>query len=141
MAEVLEPPRWQAVGLLIDQNQRDFLAGRYSLAEDLQAWFKAVDLFRDTQDERMVLREPTADDLRQHKTWVASLIAEGERLVTEALARGGLAKGTAGFTLADVEATLEMLYLAQREWHGPKMPEARRREILKAVFHVEEPAT
>ena len=141
MAEVLDPPRWQAVGLVIDQNQRDFLAGRYSLAEDLLAWFKAVDLFRDTQDERMILREPTADDLRQHKTWVASLIAEGERLVTETLARGGLPEGAARFTLADVEATLEILYLAQREWHGRKLAEARRREILKAVFHVEEPAT
>ena len=141
MAEVLDPPRWQAVGLVIDQNQRDFLAGRYSLAEDLLSWFKAVDLFRDTQDERMILREPTSDDLRQHKTWVASLIAEGERLVTEALARGGLQEGAARFKLDDVEATLQILYLAQREWHGPKLPEARRREILKAVFHVEEPAT
>lgn len=140
MPEILEPPRWETVGTLIDQNQRDFLAGRYSLAEDVIAWFKAVDLFRDTQDERMILREPAADDLRQHKTWVASLIAEGERLVTESLARGGLAEGGARFKLADVEATLEMLYLAQREWHGPKVPDARRREILKAVFNVEEPA-
>ena len=126
--------------MALNRNQRDFLAGRYSLAEDVIAWFKAVDLFRDTQDERMILREPAADDLRQHKTWVASLIAEGERSVTEALARGGLEKGGARFKLADVEATLKMLYLSQREWHGPKMPDARRREILKAVFNVEEPA-
>ena len=141
MPEILELPRWEAVGAVIDQNQRDFLAGRYSLAEGVIAWFKAVELFRDTQDERMILREPRADDLRQHKTWVASLIAEGERLVTEALARGSLTKGGARFKVADVEATLEMLYLAQREWHGPKIPDARRREILKAVFNVEEPAT
>lgn len=140
MPEILEPPRWEAVGTVIDQNQRDFLAGRYSLAEDMIAWFKAVDLFRDTQDERMILRVPEADDLRQHKTWVAGLIAEGERLVTEVLARGGLTEGGARFKLADAEATLEMLYLAQREWHGPKMPDARRREILKAVFNVEESA-
>ena len=66
---------------------------------------------------------------------------EGERLVTEALARGGLPEGAARFKLDDVEATLQILYLAQREWHGPKLPEARRREILKAVFDVEEPAT
>ena len=77
MADILEPPLWQAVGLVIDQNQRDFLAGRYSLAEDFLAWFKAVDLLRDTQDERMILRAQTSDDGRQHKTWVASLIAEG----------------------------------------------------------------
>ena len=61
-------------------------------------------------------------------------------MVTEALARGGLAEGAARFKLADVEATMELLYLAQREWHSAKMPDARRREILKAVFNVEEPA-
>lgn len=141
MPEILEPPRWDTVGTVIDQNQRDFLAGRYSLAEDVIAWFKAVDLFRNTQDERMILREPTADDLRQHKTWVASLVAEGERLLTEMLARGGVPESAARFKLADVEATLELLYLWQREWHGPKIPAVRRREILKAVFNVEESAT
>lgn len=138
--EVLDPPRWQAVGWAIDQNQRDFLNGRYSSAEELVAWFKAVDLFRETQDERIILRTPTPDDLRQHRTWVAGLIAEGERLLTEALARGGLPDGATRFQLADVEAPLEILYLSQREWHGPRMPEARRRKILKAVFNVEEPA-
>ena len=140
MPEVLEPPRWQAVGLVIDQNLRGFLSGRYSLGEDLMAWFKAVDLFRETQDERMIFRDPDPDDLRQHRTWLASLIAEGERLVTESLARGGLPAGAADFKLADVEATLELLYLWQRGWHGPRLPEARRRETMKAVFHVEEPA-
>jgi hypothetical protein len=140
MAEVIEPPLWQAVGLVIDQNQRDFLAGRYSLMEDFLKWFKAVDLFRQTQDERMILREPTSEDLRQHRTWVASLIAEGERLITEALTREELPDSTAGFKLPDAQATIEILYLAQREWHGPRMSEARRREILNAVFNVEEPA-
>ena len=140
MNEVLEAPRWQAVGLAIDQNQRDFLTGRHSLAEDLVAWFKAVDLFRETQDERMILRAPTPDDLRQHRTWLAGLIAEGERLLTEALGRGGLPDGATRFKLADVEATLEILYLSQREWHGSRMRAERRREILKAVFNVEEPA-
>jgi len=60
MAELLEQARWQAVGLLIDQNHRDFLAGRYSLTEDVTAWFKAVDLFQGTQDERMTLESPTS---------------------------------------------------------------------------------
>ena len=140
MPETLESPRWQAVGLVIDQNLRHFLDGRYGLVQDIVAWLKSVELFRETVDERMILREPTSEDLRQHRTWIASLIAEGERLVTEALARGGLPEGAVQFKLADVDATVEMLYLWQREWHGPKMPEARRREILKEVFNVEEPA-
>ena len=140
MPEVLESPRWQAVGLMIDQNQRDFLAQRGSLVEDLVAWFKAIELFRETQDERMIFNDPTPQDLRQHKTWVASLIAEGERLFTEATERGGLPAGAVKFQLEDVEATLELLYLWQREWHGERLSPERRREILKAVFNVEEPA-
>jgi hypothetical protein len=136
MTEVLESPRWQAVGLVIDQNQRDFLAGRYTLADDLVAWFKAVDLFRDAADERMVLQEPTPTDLRQHKTWIASLVAEGERLMTEAL-KAGAEKAVKP---DEIQATLDLLYLWQREWHGPKLPPERRRELLKAVFHVEESA-
>lgn len=46
MTEVLDPPRRQAAGLVIDQNQRDLLTGRYSLAENLLAGFKALELFR-----------------------------------------------------------------------------------------------
>lgn len=140
MPEVLEAPQWQTVGLMIDQNQRDFLARRGSLVEDLVAWFKAIELFRETRDERMIFRDPTPQDLRQHKTWVASLIAEGERLFTEATERGGLPAGAVKFQLEDVEATLELLYLWQREWHGERLSPERRREILKAVFNVEEPA-
>ena|SRR2546427_1616108 len=140
MAEVLEPPGWQAVATLIDQNQRDFLARRRSLAEDVSAWFEAVDLFRTTQDERMILREPTSQDLRQHRTWIASLIAEGERLVTETLGQQDTSGSASRAQLANVEATLELLYLWQRDWHGPKMSGARRQEILKAVFDVEEPS-
>lgn len=141
MAEVLDPALWQAVGQLIDQNHRDFLAGGHSLSEDASAWYRAVDLFRATQDQRMVLHDPTPNDLRQHRTWIASLIAEGERLVTEAMSRDGESLGGDQLKLPDMEATLELLYLWQREWHGPKMPAARRREILKSVFNVEEPAT
>jgi len=67
MPEILEPPRWQAVGLMIDQNVRDFLAGRYTLVEDIVAWFKAVDLFRAAEDEHLYINEPTPEDLRQHR--------------------------------------------------------------------------
>ena len=125
---------------MLDQNQRDFLSGRSALVEDLKAWFRTVDLFRDTQDERMILRDPTSADLRQHRTWVAGLIGEGERLVTETLERGALADGAVQFNIEDVEATVHLLYRWQRDWHGEKMSPERRREILKAVFNVEEPA-
>ena len=138
MAEVLEPPRWHAVGLVIDQNQRDFLAGRYSLIEDIVAWFKAVELFRAAEDEHLYINEPTPEDLRQHRTWIYSLMAEGERLVTEVQAKGGLPEGMVHFKLPDVEATIESLRVAERMWHQNSLSTERRREILKSVFNVEE---
>ena len=138
MAEALELPPWQAVAWVIDQNQKDFLVGNHSLIEGLVAWFKAVELFRATEDERLYLNDPTQDDLRQHRTWIAGLIAEGERLVTEVQSKGGLPEGVVRFRLADVEATIEGLRADERMWHQNTVSPERRREILKAVFHVEE---
>ena len=140
MKDVLDSPDWKVVGDLIDQNQRSFLEGRSSLKEDFEAWFKAVELLRHTEEERLIMRAPAPEDLRQHRAWVAGLIAEGERLLIKLPERGEPLQPAAGFRAADVEATLELLYLSQREWHGPKLSQARRREILKAVFNVEESA-
>ncbi|GDY18829.1 hypothetical protein LBMAG56_01740 [Verrucomicrobiota bacterium] len=133
MSEVLESPRWQAVGLVIDQNQRDLLAGEFDLLSEIVAWLKSVSLFQATVDERMILEDPTPADLRQHRTWVASLITEGEQLVTEAESQGGLPPGRVKFKLDDVKATVELLRTDQRMWHSGLTPESRA-EILAAVF-------
>ncbi|MSU58136.1 MAG: hypothetical protein EXS35_08150 [Pedosphaera sp.] len=135
MPEVLESPRWQAVGLIIDQNARDFLNGEFDLVSEIVAWLKSVRLFQETVDERMILQDPTPADLREHQIWVSSLIAEGERLVMQAEQAGGLPPGRVKFTLPDVEATIEMLRTDQRMWHNSMAPE-RRAEILEAVFNV-----
>jgi hypothetical protein len=136
MATVVDLAKWKTVGAVIDQNTRDFLAGRYGLVQDIVGWFKAIQLFREAENETMILRDPADEDLRQHRIWLASLIAEGERLIGEALSEGTSLAGTVRFRLADVQATLEELYLTQREWHGG-MGEQRRREILKSVFNGE----
>ena len=133
MIEVFETPGWQAVGLLIDQNQRDVLDGDFDLIAEVVAWFKSVKIFQRTADERMILKEPTPVDLRQHKTWVASLIAEGERLVTVAESQGGLPPGRVKFRLEDVAAAVEMLRTDERMWHST-LPPGRKAEILAAVF-------
>lgn len=133
MSEVLESPRWQAVGLVIDQNQRDLLAGEFDLLSEIVAWLKSVSLFQATVDERMILDDPTPADLRQHRTWVASLITEGEQLVTEAESQGGLPASRVKFKLDDVKATVAMLRTDQRMWHSDLDPE-QRAKILAAVF-------
>jgi hypothetical protein len=140
MSQTLQSPRWQAVGLVIDLNTKDHLAGRYGAVHDLVAWFKAIRLFRDAEDHQMILQEPAPSDLRQHRTWLASLIAEGERLLTDTQEMGGLPENLVPFKLADVEAALENLRTDERIWHG-SLTKERRAEILKAVFNVEEPGT
>ena len=103
MSEVIDSPRWQAVGLLIDQNAQDLLAKRYGLLQEVVSWFKVIALFRRAEDEHMIEQEPTPMDLRYHRTWLATLIAEGERFATE-IHLEGLAENPAGIKGSDVEA-------------------------------------
>ena len=130
---IIESPRWQAVGLILDQNTRDALAKRYGPLQEVVSWFKGIELFRQAELEQMVQRKPTVTDKRYHKTWLAALLAEGERLVTEIRAEGGLPRNKAGIKLSDIEATVEELYDTQAEWHGNMKP-ARRAQLLKQLF-------
>ena len=139
MNQTLESPPWQAVGLVIDLNAEDHSSGRHGLVENLVGWFKAVDLFRKAEDECMYLHDPTPEDLLQHRTWIANLIAEGEQLVRETRGRGGIPEGVVSFQLADLEATIESLRSDQRMWHHQTLSPERRRELLQALFPVEEP--
>jgi hypothetical protein len=131
----IKAPRWEAVGLVIDQNTRDLLVERYGLLHETISWFKAIELFRAAELERMIDRDPTPSDRRQHKTWLARLIADGERLVTKIRASTGLPRNQAGIKLSDVEATVEELYSTQVQWHG-SMTKQRKAELWEKVFHV-----
>ena len=126
-------PQWRAVGLVLDQNARDLQAKRYGRLQDVISWFKAIDLFRRAEMERLIERKPTPPDKRYHKTWLAALIAEGERLLTSLKQNGGLPRNQAGIKLSDIEATLEELYDTQAEWHGSLAPE-RRAALFIEIF-------
>ena len=102
--------------------------------QEVVSWFKGIDLFRQAEFERMIERKPTPLDKRYHKTWLAALIAEGERLLTEIRRTGGLPRGHAGIKLSDVEATVEELCDTQAEWHG-SLSAARRVELFKRLFN------
>ena len=86
----------------------------------------------------MVLQDPTPTDLRYHRTWLATLIAEGERLVTEVLRDGELPDNPAHIKPSDVEAAVESLRITEAEWYG-EMSDARKAELWKGVFNVQEP--
>ncbi len=138
MSEVIESPRWEAVGLLIDQNTRDLLAKRYGLLQEVVSWFKVIELFRRAEDERMLEHEPTTTDRRYHRTWLATLIAEGERVLTEIQIRGGLEENPAHIKASDVEAAVEALRINETEWYG-ELAEGRKAELWKGVFGVQKP--
>jgi hypothetical protein len=126
-------PQWQAVGLVLDQNARDLRAKRYGRLQEVISWFKAMELFRQAENERLIERKPTPADKRYHKTWLAALISEGERLLTELRRNGGLARNQAGIKLSDIQATLEELYDTQSEWYGGLSAE-RRTALFKELF-------
>jgi hypothetical protein len=125
--------QWQAVGLILDQNARDLQAKRYGRLQEVVSWFKAIDLFRRAEMERLIERKPTPSDKRYHKTWLTALIAEGERLLTSLRRNGGLPRNQAGIKLSDIDATLEELYDTQAEWHG-SLSQERRTALFKEIF-------
>jgi len=132
--KAIESPRWQAVGLVLDQNAHDLRARRYGRLQEVVSWFNGMDLFRQAEFERMIACKPTPLDKRYHKTWLAALIAEGERLLTEIRRAGGLPRNPAGLKLSDVEATVEELCDTQAEWHG-SLNAARRSDLFKQLFN------
>ena len=135
MSQTLElRPRWDAVGLIVTQNTRDLIEKRYGLLPEVVSWFKSLAMFRETERELMIVKEPTPEDRDFHKTILALLIGDGERLRAALHAAGGLRANESGINLADFEAALEHLYDTQAVWHG-EMTAERKAEILQGVFH------
>jgi hypothetical protein len=129
-------PRWDAVGLVVTQNTRDLIEKRYGLLPEVVSWFKSLAMFRETERELMILREPTPEDRAFHKAVLSLMIAEGERLRAALQAAGHISDEEGGISFADFEAALEHLYNTQAVWHG-EMTAGRKAEILQGLFHVE----
>jgi hypothetical protein len=125
-------PAWNAVGFLVDFNTRE---KRLSLLMQTLAWMAAIMFFRRTESETMYLADPTQLDRRYHKSILAALIAEGERLLTRLHQSGGLPNNDDGIKAEDIDATVEELRNTQVQWYGDMTPE-RRAQILEEVFHV-----
>jgi hypothetical protein len=125
-------PSWNAVSFLVDFNTRE---KRLGVLMETVAWMAAIMFFRRTESETMYLAEPAPLDRRYHKSILAALIAEGERLLTRLHRSGGVPKNADGITAEDIDATVEELRTTQVQWYGNMMPE-RRAQILAEVFHV-----
>ena len=135
MSQTLEmSARWDALGWVVTQNMRDLLERRYGLLPEIVSWFKSLAMFRETERETMILKEPSTDHRNFHKTVLALLIAEGERLRAAIEAANGVPPNEPGIKTPDFEAALAHLYDTQAVWHG-EMTAQRKAEILEGVFH------
>src|SRR5205085_9004786 len=99
------------------------------------AWVGSVALFRETETQTHYLRPPTSKDRQHHKTLLAALIAEGQRLLRRSSEAGGLPKNLDGIKNADLEALVEELRTTQLQWESDMTPQ-RREQILKELFDV-----
>jgi len=133
-------PGWDAVGWVVTQNMRDVVERRYGWLPEIVSWFKSLSMFRETERERLILNEPTAEDLSFHKAVLALLIAEGERLHTSFDQNATQPGNEGGITSADFTAALKHLYDTQAVWQDEMTPE-RRAEILDGIFHGEKSGT
>ena len=129
MSTTAAPSQWTAVDFMVDFHTR---AKRLGLLTETLGWVASVALFRETETQTHYLNPPTSEDRRQHKTLLAALIAEGQRLLRRAHAAGGLPKNLDGLKTADLDAMVEELRTTQIQWEGD-MTSQRREQILKEL--------
>jgi hypothetical protein len=125
-------PRWKAVDFMVDFSSRE---KRLGILMEAFAWITAVAFFRQTELETIYAGDPTKVDRRYHRSILAALIAEGERLLTRVLLADGLPQNADGIKVEDIDATLEELRNTEAQWYGD-MSEERRALILREVFDV-----
>jgi len=124
--------QWNALDFMVDFHTR---AKRLGLLTETLGWVASVALFRETETQTHYLNPPTSDDRRHHKTLLATLIAEGQRLLRRTHDVGGLPKNLDGIQTADLDAMVEELRTTQLQWEGDMTPQ-RRDQILKELFDV-----
>jgi len=105
---------------------------RLGLLTETLGWAASIAFFRATETETHYLTEQGEEDRRQHKTILAALIAEGERLIARIHNAGGLPENLDGIKDKDVDAIVEGLRLTELQWYGDMTPR-RSKEILKEL--------
>ena len=99
---------------------------------EITVWYKKIESLRQGENDRMVLHDPTPEDLRVHKSLLQRLIADGEYLLS-LVGQVGLPENEAGITAESLAAAVELLQADYRGWHQPMSPD-KRNQILQAVF-------
>src|SRR5204863_8088958 len=108
---------------------------RLGLLTETLAWVGSVALFREAETQTHYLNPPSSGDRQYHKTLLAALIAEGQRLLSRALEAGGLPENLDGIKTTDLDAIVEELRITKVQWESDMTPQ-RREQILKEFFDV-----
>ncbi len=119
--------QWNAVDFMVDFHTRE---KRLGLLTETLGWVASLALFREAERRTHYLNPPTRKDRRRHKTVLAALIAQGERLLQRAQEAGGLPENLDGIKTSDLDAMVEELRTTQLQWEGDMTPQ-RRAQILK----------
>jgi hypothetical protein len=131
---VLEAPRsvrWQDATFFAEVNAQDMASPKPNPVQGLCIWFRSVSLYHQAEMDQIARGGPTEQDRQEQKHMLSMLINVGEWLVRELRQNDVTEK--VGVTLADVEATLEELYVGLRVCFGG-MTEERRNQVLDEVF-------
>jgi hypothetical protein len=115
---------------MLREARRTRLAEVPPMAEAVR-WFEHCRMLRDFENKHL-LANPSADDLRAHRVVIADLIADGEILAWQARqAEADISQ--VGFTVEDIEAETRLLRDNFRMFHEP-MPAAEAERILEVAF-------
>lgn len=130
---VLESPPSSAhkASVFAEVAAQDITALNPNPVGELWLWFKAVRFYHQAELDQSTRGGPTEQDRQDQKRMLAQLISAGECLIHSLRRHDVTAK--LDVKLADVEATIEGLYISQRVLLGG-MTETRRAEVLKEVF-------
>ena len=131
--DLLEPTssvRWKEASFVAEVNAPRLVSQPYPVQE-LWPWFKSVRLYYEAETEQIARGTLTESERQEQKHMLSVLINVGAWLVREL--RQNDFSDKLGVTLADVEATLDELYVSLRVCFGG-MTEARRGQILDEVF-------
>ena len=101
------------------------------LAAEAVRWFEHCRMLRDFENKHL-LAEGGAEDLRAHRVVIADLIAGGEILAWQAR-QSGVDLSPVGFTVEDIEAETRLLRDNFRMFHE-SMAAGEATQILEAAF-------
>jgi hypothetical protein len=96
-------------------------------------WFHKIADFRQAEMQLLYIKNPGKEIRSQHLQIIEILIREGKEIVRRIHASGGLIKPANGFSLQDIQSSIEELQNTQLQWSG-SMSKNRKEEILKDIF-------